>query len=139
MFPDFTNSFQKKNHFDILIYILSLKFIWDIFQITEKKQQTKKSTIFWRTFDVIIDVSVKGLRFRICSLRILRLDWFKIIFFFYLVGHWPAWSRSTSSLHKPGTGRVPTSGRPMSNQVKILIILNQSNLEILKLQIPSFH
>ena len=40
-------------------------FIGDIFQITEKKQKT----IFWQTFDVVIDVSifdvVKGLHYRV--------------------------------------------------------------------------
>ena len=40
----------QKNQFDILIYILSWIFFWDIFQITEKKQQTKKQhwRIGWR-------------------------------------------------------------------------------------------
>jgi hypothetical protein len=42
----------------------------DIFQITEKNNKLK-TTIFWQTIDLIIDVSlivvVKGLRFWVCS------------------------------------------------------------------------
>ena len=66
MFTDFQNSFPKNSFWHFNLHFVLKIFIWDIFQITEKKQQLK-TTIFWRTFDVIFDVSVfdivKGLSY----------------------------------------------------------------------------
>ena len=57
---------SQKNHFGILIYILSWKHLFEIYFRLLRRNNKLKTTIFWQTFDVIIDVSlivvVKGLR-----------------------------------------------------------------------------
>ena len=51
--------FQKYvDHFGILIYILSFQ---DIFQVTEKKQQTENQQLFDGIIDVTLFDGVKGL------------------------------------------------------------------------------
>ena len=41
MFPDFINSFPEKSFWHFDLHFVLKTFISDIFQITEKKQQTK--------------------------------------------------------------------------------------------------
>ena len=51
MFPDFKNSFPEKSFWHFDLHFVLKTFIWDIFQITEKKQQTKNNnflTNIWR-------------------------------------------------------------------------------------------
>ena len=51
MFPDFKNSFPKNSFWHFDLHFVLKTFIWDIFQITEKKQQTKNNSFLmniWR-------------------------------------------------------------------------------------------
>ena len=80
MFSEFKNS-SKKIHFGNLIYILSSKqFNLGIFQITEKKNKLK-TTIFWRTFDMI------NWRFIKCRCKRTPLLSFKNGYFSTISGH----------------------------------------------------
>ena len=51
MFPDFKNSFPKNSFWQFNLHFVFKTFNLDIFQITEKKQQTKNQQFF----DVIFD------------------------------------------------------------------------------------
>ena len=56
MFPDIKNSFLEKSFWRFDLHFVLKLFILEIFQITEKKQQTKNQQFYDGTFDVITDI-----------------------------------------------------------------------------------